>query len=207
MTALGMSAAMLMVAAVPGSAEPQSHARLQWSERTKISSPGRAWQLMVSPALHSANNATRLVVTKRGASPQLVLTLRRRADAYWGGGDRLLIVNQPLADFYEILLYQLGPTGAATRLRGTPEVNSELHARLLRSLGARSTFAFFLPRFESWSGSHLVFTVGGTVVHGTEGPMIPYCYRVALDSRTAQIEALTPIDVSRGRDGACRVFP
>ena len=86
----------------------------KWSPRTTRGSAG-------FPIYNASQNRTPVVVRKRGGGkPNLVLTLRRSADIYWGGARSLLIIDHPVANTSDLLLFRLEPTGDVRRLRTTP---------------------------------------------------------------------------------------
>jgi hypothetical protein len=183
------------------------HARLHWSEPTKVESPDHQWELAVQPIYHDGGNHSPVVVRKRGGGmANAVLTLERNADVYWGGQDRLLIVDHPITVPRRLLLFRLGPTGVVTRLRGTPDLNADIRDRGLRALGQTKVVAFYIPTFASWTGSRLILRLGGTFVDNpTNSPMTPYCFRFTIDSRTAKVESMAK-ESAREHSTKCQIF-
>jgi hypothetical protein len=195
-----------------GSGPPDTnafHARLHWSEPTKIVSPDHVWELAVLPVYDAKVNSSPVVVRKRGGGKaNVVLKLERNANIYWGSESRLLILDHGITNPPRILLFQLGLAGDVTRLRRTaPDLDADIRGRLLRALGRTEAVPFYVPTFASWTGSRLVLGVGGTVVYKTTAPsMAPYCYRVTLDSRTAKVESMVK-ESAREHSTKCRIFP
>ena len=181
-------------------------AYLHWSAPKKSVSPDHAWELAVFPIYRDGGNHSPVVVRKRrGGRANLVLTLQRDANFYWGSGSRLLIIDDPITTPRSILLFRLGSTGAVTRLRPTPDLDADIRARVLGALGRTKAVVFYIPTFGSWTGSQLVLRLGGTFVHGTTGPMTSYCYRVTVDSRTAKVESMAKEPA--GEHSKCQIFP
>src|ERR1700681_39603 len=189
-------------------AEVASHAYLHWSEPKKIVSPDHVWELTVFPVYTSAENGSPVVVRKRdGGRANVVLILQRDANIYWGGRSRLLILDHPITVPRRVLLFRLGSTGAVTRLRATPDLDADIRDRVLRALGRKKIVAFYIPTFGSWTGSRLALRLGGTVVYNTtSSPMTPYCYRITVNSRPAQVESLAK-EPAREHSTKCQLFP
>jgi hypothetical protein len=183
------------------------HARLHWSAPTKIVSPDLAWELAVFPAYDASENSSPVVVRKRGGGrANVVLDLERNANIYWGSESRLLILDHGITNPPRILLFRLGATGDVTRIRTTPDLDADIRGRLLGTLGRSEAVPFYVPTLESWTGSRLVLMLGGTVVYRTTAPsMVPYCYRVTLDSRTAKVESMAKESARYGAT-KCQVF-
>jgi hypothetical protein len=209
-TILAMSITTL--AAESRAAEPLRanavHARLHWSEPTRVVSPDKTWELGVFPVYNASQNRTPVVVRKRGGGrPNVVLTLRRGADIYWGGADRLLIIDRPTADDSRILLFRLGSAGDITQLQTAPDLGAGIRDRLVAALGRSEAVPFYLATFGSWRGSRLELMLGGTVVYRRSAPaMSPYCYRVTVDSRNARVESLAK-ETARDDSTKCAIFP
>jgi hypothetical protein len=184
------------------------HARLQWSEPKRTVSPDQGWELGVFPAHNAIENRTPVVVRKRGGGrANVVLALRRAADIYWGGADKLLIIDRPTADDSRILLFQLGSAGGVTRLGTVPDLAATIRGRLLSALGRAEAVPFYLATFRSWRGSRLELMIGGTVVYRSSAPaMSPYCYRVTIDSHNADVESIAKETV-RDDSTKCAIFP
>ncbi len=184
------------------------HATLHWSEPRNIVSPDDGWELAVRPIYNARRNGSPVVVRKRGGGrPNVVLILERNANIYWGSDRRLLIVDHPITVPRRVLLYRLGSTGAVTRLRATPDLDTDIRDRVLRALGRTKVVAFYIPTFASWTGSRLVLRLGGTVVDNTtSSPMTPYCYRIIVNSRTAKVESMAK-ESWREHGTTCRIFP
>ena len=185
------------------------HSRLHWSEPKKIVSPDHVWELAVFPVYDNGGNRTPVVVRKLGGGrANVVLTLERNANIYWGSESRLLILDHGITNPPRILLFRLGSTGDVTRLRRTtPDLDADIRGRLLGALGRSEAVPFYVPTFGSWTGSRLVLRLGGTVVYKTTAPsMSPYCYRVTLDSRTAKVESMAK-ESAREHSTKCQFFP
>jgi hypothetical protein len=207
---LAMSIATL--AAESRAAEPLGtnvvHAPLHWSTPTRAVSPDKKWELSVFPVYNAGQNRTPVVVRKRGGGrANVVLTMRRGADVYWGGADRLLIIDRPTADDSRILLFRLGSAGDVTQLQNAPDLAAGIRGRLLSALGRSEAVPFYLATFGSWRGSRLELMLGGTVVYRRSAPaMSPYCYRVTVDSRNAKVESIAKETV-RDDSRKCAIFP
>ncbi|HEY0381482.1 MAG TPA: hypothetical protein VGC72_04735 [Candidatus Elarobacter sp.] len=137
----------------------------------------------------------------------MVLNLERDANAYWGGENRLLIIDHPITIPRRVLLFRLGSTGAVTRIRATPDLDADIRTRVLRELGRTAAVAFYIPTFGSWTGSRLELRLGGTVVYKKTAPsMTLYCYRFTVNSRTAKVEGMAKEPV-REDNTKCQIFP
>ena len=137
----------------------------------------------------------------------MVLNLERDANAYWGGDNRLLIIDHPITMQRRVLLFRLGSTGAVTRLRATPDLDADIYARVLRTVGRTKVVVFYIPTFGSWTGSRLELRLGGTVAYNrTNSPMFPYCYRFTVNSRTAEVESMVK-EWTGEHSTTCQFFP
>jgi hypothetical protein len=189
-------------------AKDATHVRLHWSQPLKAWSPDHAWELTVSPVLNAQENRTTVVVRRRGvAHANVVLTLRRDADAYWCGDGRMLIIDAPVADSYDVLLFRRGRPGRVTRLRAVSGLDTDMRNRLRRALGPGRDIVFYLPTFASWAGSRLTLMLGGTTTRGASGLMTPFCFRVAVDTRTARVAQFTGVQRPVQGSQTCRIFP
>lgn len=188
--------------------DPAFPAYLHWSRPTKTESPNHAWELRVFPGVRDGANHSAVVVRKRGGGRAInVLTLERDANVYWGDESRLLILDHPITIPRRILLFRLGSAGSVTRIRATPDLDADIRDRVLRALGRTADVAFYIPTFASWTGSRLVLRVGGTVIYKkTAPPMIAYCYRFTVNSRTAIVEGMTT-EPTGEHSKTCQFYP
>jgi hypothetical protein len=187
----------------------RSHARLQWSEATKLVSPDRVWELEVRPLLTSDENQSPVRLHScQGTGSRTLLTLQRSAEAYWGPDSKsLLIINEPVANSNKLLLFR------TTSAKGSVEdafgqIDDAVKRRLSQELGEKRHIEFYLPQFVSWKVSGLVLAVGGATSSGADGPMSPYCYGFLIDPGSREVRGVLSeerLKVKFGKE--CRVSP
>lgn len=203
-----MQVAMLAAGLAMTTGADQVH-HLNLGERTKLVSPDGRWELAVSPSHPISESGTPVIVRRRGASKaNIVLTLRRDAFAYWHNGNRLLIVDAPVADYTTLHLFRLEAMGRVTPLPTKPDLDTSIRDRFQATLRRPDQIVFYYPWVASWTGSRLLITLGTTTVHGNTGPMTPYCYRVTVDSRTGSITGMEKGRLLDGGDDTeCHLSP
>lgn len=193
------------------SATPQHHRSLQWSEATQATSPDFRWQIVVKPILTSEDNRSPVLLKScRGARSSQLLILRRSAEAFWApDGNRLVIINQPNADDYELRLFDIDRfVGGSVTQEDTRDIDALVRQDLQKELGKDRVIVFYLPRFVSWSGDSLVLSVGGATSSGRDGPMQSYCYGFVLDSSRRRVRhVLSRQELKAKYGGHCQESP
>lgn len=189
---------------------PQKHRQLQWSEATQTTSPNRRWEVVVQPALTSDNNQSSVLLRScQGDGAWSLLTLVRSAEAFWApGSQRLLIINQPTADGYDLLLFDVDDIAGGGVTRNTLDVDATVKEDVIKSLGKSRYIEFYLPKLVSWKDGSLVISVGGTTWSGHDGPMRSYCYGFVIDDSARRVRYLLSRKELKAKFGAeCLEFP
>lgn len=95
---------LILVQACASSQPTQLH--LQWSEPAQHVSSDGQWRLVVEPELNSRENSTPVYVEDEHGNRSRIMTLGRRADAFWTPHG-LVIVNEPGEGESELRVYNL----------------------------------------------------------------------------------------------------
>jgi hypothetical protein len=188
----------------------RTHANLLWSEAAKVTSPDRAWEVEVHPVLDADENRSPVTIRKCGESKSWPLfTLRRSAEVFWSSdSEHILVVDQPLSGTNKLLLVSVaspstGPQG------GSPDaLNKTVNETLAERLGKEKHVQFFLPNFVSWKGENLLLAVGGATYAAGDGPLVPYCYGMRINSSTLHVESvLSEKELKTSTGHSCQVSP
>jgi hypothetical protein len=213
MIALILGYALFFGAAPPARCEESavSHGRLQWSEPAHLVSPNREWMLELKPLLTAEENQSPVLLHACDSSDSsLLITLARRADAYWGpDGNSLLVIDQPASDSYKPLVFSnLTKLNVNDALKDSNALDVALRKNILQQVGAGAEIEFYLPRFVAWNPGSLVLAVGGSTSSGKDGPMKSYCFGFVIDGGTLQIsDTLSAKDLHSKYKAACQVSP
>jgi len=186
-------------------------AHIQWSEPTKLYSPNGVWKIETHPVLKSDENETPVTLSRGGSSVESQLfILSRAADVYWGPDrDRLLVINQPVANSYELNLFDLKRIEKGNDLKYDDRLDRKIKKDLGKQMQQGQSIVFFLPSFVAWESDNLVLAVGGAVSEGQGGPMIGYCYGVIVDSLRQKVtKVLSTVELqSEFPSARCRASP
>lgn len=187
-----------------GGGDVQHPTALQWSRRSIVKSPNREWQVEVHPILTAEENQSPVVIRNlKDDRTRPLFILRRSAELQWGpGSDRLLVIDQPTADDYNIALFTID--GART----TVDTDKVIRLAISQQLGAGRSMEFYLPRFVVWRGKEVVVSVGGSTSSGINRPMVSYCYGVLIDSDSGEVLRVFQAEELKARfRSECRVSP
>ncbi|TBR36725.1 MULTISPECIES: hypothetical protein [Dyella] len=207
---MNLFAALVMLAAsgVPpcGSARLH-HGDIQWSERITVSAPDRASQVEVHPNLESDENETPVILRFcRDGSTKPLITLQRAGTVNWSpDSQRLLIINSPVSNTYEVMLFTLSGDGQVAE-------EGDLNADILRERPSAGPgfekVIFYLPNFASWKGNELVLSVGVTLGPERSGPTSTMCYGVAIDSQTHRVSrSMSAATLKKKYGASCQMSP
>lgn len=198
-------------AAICGCVRATSTNRLQWSESAVVISPDHQWEIEADPNLGSNNNNTRVFAHNCKTGKQIDLfTLTRNAEVYWGpGSNRVLIINMPVANTGEILLFNVYNLSYEKSNRQLKQLDSMIKNSVTRELGSNRQIVFYLPSFASWDNNELILEIGGATTYGSAGPMTSYCYSAVINTATEQVEVVLPSrKPKKGADRVeCKKFP
>lgn len=208
---LGISALLFAcVSWAQCSKSPQPHRRLQWSEATQATSPNFRWQVVLRPVLTSEeNNSPVLLKSCRGRESWQLLTLSRSAEVFWApSGSRLLVINQPTADVYQLLLFDVEKLSSDSATQSANEIDEVVKQSLKEKLRESRIIEFYLPTFVSWANERLVLGVGGATSSGRDGPMQSYCYGFVIDSTNRRMQNVLSRKDLKAKFGAqCKESP
>jgi dipeptidyl aminopeptidase/acylaminoacyl peptidase len=84
---------------------PRTQFSVQWSRPVQVVSPHRKWSITVKPDWRAEENRTSVVLHACGTvESRQLFTLTRSAEINWSSdGQRILVVNKPTSDSYEVL--------------------------------------------------------------------------------------------------------
>ncbi|HWG20706.1 MAG TPA: hypothetical protein VG225_09250 [Terracidiphilus sp.] len=189
----------VMTALVGLAAQPQTHPMfLQWSERAKLKSADGQFQIEVHPILTDEENHSPVVIRRLSDGKESELfTLTRAAYAMWSpDSHRILVIDEPTADNYEVHLYS--PEGK----RMEADTDGMMRSAVVSQIAPGRKIEFYLPTFLSWKGNQLVIAVGGTTSHGIPSPMESFCLALSVDSDSGKVLAAKKLSNSH-----CQLSP
>jgi len=188
----------------------RGHANLQWSEAAKVTSPDRIWEVLVHPVLNADENRSPVTIRKCGESKSWPLfALQRSAELFWSLDSKyVLIVNQPLSGTNRLLLFSVASFSTGTQGSAPDALNKTVNDTLAERLGQEKHVQFFLPKFVSWKGVDLLLAVGGATYAASDGPLVPYCYGMRINSSTLHVESvLSEKELKTTTGHSCEVSP
>ena len=186
------------------------HAKLQWSEAAKATSPDRFWEVETHPVLNADENRSPVTIRKCGESKSWPLfTLQRSAEVFWSPDSKhVLVVNQPLSGTNKLLLFPLASLSTGTRGGAPDALDKAVNETLAERLGKERHVQFFLPNFVSWKGDNLLLAVGGATYAASDGPLVPYCYGMRVNSSIMRVESvLSEKELKTSTGHSCQVSP
>jgi hypothetical protein len=192
------------------SGQQQGHFTLQWSESRKIVSPDRKWSIITKPDLSADENRTAVLLRScRGSAAHLLFTLSRAADVDWSAdGERVMVINKPGADSYEVLFSDDVSEAFSVSGGGLEHLDGIVRQAINARLGIGRQIEFFLPRFTSWTPTGFVISVGGSTSAGGDGPMSSYCYGIAFRQKDRSVQrVLSANELKAEYGGSCRLQP
>ena len=195
----------LVACGIVFAAPPVQHATfLQWSKKTIVKSPNERLQIEVHPILTDEENHSPVVV-RRLVDQHVwrLITLSRAAQTAWSfDSKKILVIDQPTADNYRVLL--LSSEGK----RAEVDTDKMIRAAAVNLIGPGRAMEFYLPMFVSWDAKELVLAVGGTSSNGVNRPMTTYCLGVRVDSNSGKVLATFPeTEPKRQFNSQCRLDP
>ncbi len=186
------------------------HANLQWSETAKVISPDRLWEVEAYPVLNADENRSPVTLRKCGEFKAWPLfTLRRSAEVFWSFDSKhVLVIDQPLSGTNKLLLVSVANSSAGIPGGAPDALDKRVNETLAERLGKEKHAQFFLPNFVSWKGDNLLLAVGGAAYSAGDGPLIPYCYGVRINSSTLLVESvLSEKELKTSTGHSCQVSP
>jgi hypothetical protein len=192
------------------SGQQQGHFLLQWSESRKIVSPDRKWSIMTKPDLSADENRTAVLVRScSGGVPRLLFTLSRAADVDWSAdGKRVMVINKPGADSYEVLFSDDVSKALSESGGGLEHLDRILRQAVNARLGIGREIEFFLPRLTAWTPTGFIISVGGSTSAGADGPMSSYCYGIDYREKDRSVRRiLSANELKAEYGGSCRLQP
>jgi hypothetical protein len=190
---------IVMTSLVGLAAQPLGHpVFLHWSRRAIVKSPDGQFQIEVHPILTDEEDHSPVVVRRLYDGKEWELfTLTRAAHALWSpDSHRILVIDEPTADNYEVHLYS--PEGK----RMEADTDGMMRSAVLSGIAPGREIDFYLPTFVSWKDNELVLAVGGTSSRGIPSPMQSFCFAVSVDSDSGKV-----LDTKKLSDSHCRLSP
>jgi hypothetical protein len=188
----------------------KTNGSLQWSERSKVVSPDRAWVVEVHPVLDADENGSAVTIRNCGESKSLPLfTLQRSAELYWSSDSKhILVVNQPLSGTNKLLLFSIPSSATGASESAADTLNKIVNDALVERLGESRHIQFYLPTLVSWKASSMLLAVGGETYVGDSGPIDAYCYGLRINSKTLRVEnVLSAKELKASTGRSCQVSP
>jgi hypothetical protein len=207
---VGLSLLLTGTSSAQCSGTPKTHGSLQWSERSKVVSPDRAWVVEVHPVLDADENRSPVTIRDCGESKSLPLfTLQRSAELYWSSDSKhVLVVNQPLSGTNKLLFFSVPSSSAGASEPASDTLNKTVNDALVEQLGESRHIQFYLPTLVSWKDSSMLLAVGGETYVRDSGPLDAYCYGLRINSRTLHVESvLSEKELKAGTGRSCQVSP
>ncbi len=202
----------LLTLAVPASSQSgrvTAH-HLQWSRSATISAPNNSATVEVIPHLDQEENDTQVLVknSDNGETTQL-FTLTRAADLYWSADStRILVVNQQLSGTNTLLLFNLRQQPRENKRGPANKINTVVQRAIAGKVGENSHLQFYLPKLSLWTGSRLLFAVGGQFYRDDESKLVTYCYGVFVNTDPLQVkQTISRKELQRATGHTCQVSP
>jgi hypothetical protein len=188
-----------MTSLVGLAAQPIGHpVFLHWSERAMVKSPDRQFQIEVHPILTDEENHSPVVIHRLYDGREWELfTLTRAAHVLWSpDSHRILVIDEPTADNYEVRLYS--PDGKRTET----DTDRMMRSAVASQIAQGRSINFYHPTFVSWKDNELLIAVGGTSYKGIPSPFESFCFAVSVDSDSGKV-----LSTNKRSESHCRLNP